>query len=55
LRRAGIFLPTQLRSLDAIHLATALSLDPVVEEFACYDERLADAAASSGLSVIAPS
>jgi hypothetical protein len=55
LRRAGILLPPQLRSLDAIHLATALSLDPIVEEFACYDERLADAAARFGLSVIAPS
>lgn len=55
LRRAGALLPPDLRSLDAIHLATALSLEDVVAEFACYDVRLAEAAAHSGLSVIAPS
>ena len=55
LREAGTLLPADLRSLDAIHLATALSLDPVVAEFACYDVRLADAAFHSGLQVVAPS
>lgn len=37
LRQAGVLPPPHLRSLDAIHLAAALSLDPVVAEFACYD------------------
>jgi predicted nucleic acid-binding protein len=55
LRQAGVLQPPHLRSLDAIHLATALSLDEVVSEFACYDGRLAEAAADSGLSVVAPS
>jgi predicted nucleic acid-binding protein len=55
LRRAGALTPSDLRSLDAIHLATALSLDEVVAEFACYDMRLADAAANFGLAVVAPS
>jgi predicted nucleic acid-binding protein len=55
LRQAGVLPPPHLRSLDAIHLATALSLDEVVAEFACYDVRLAEAAGQSGLSVVAPS
>jgi uncharacterized protein len=55
LRRAGVLPPPELRSLDAIHLATALSLEELVTEFACYDTRLADAAADFGLSVVAPS
>ena len=54
LREAGVLPPPSLRSLDAIHLATALSLEEVVAEFACYDSRLAEAAAESGLSVFAP-
>jgi predicted nucleic acid-binding protein len=55
LREAGVLPPPHLRSLDAIHLATALSLEEVVAEFACYDARLAEAAAHSGLTVVAPS
>ena len=54
LREAGVLPPPRLRSLDAIHLATALSLDELVTEFACYDSLLAEAAADSGLSVVAP-
>jgi uncharacterized protein len=55
LRRAGALSPPELRSLDAIHIATALALDEVVAEFACYDARLADAAEGFGLAVVAPS
>jgi predicted nucleic acid-binding protein len=55
LREAGVLPPCELRSLDAIHLATALSLDEVVIEFACYDARLAKAAGDRGLAVVAPS
>ena len=55
LRQAGVLQPPHLRSLDAIHLATALSLAELVGEFACYDGRLAEAAADSDLSVVAPS
>jgi predicted nucleic acid-binding protein len=43
-----------LRSLDAIHLATALSLGNDVGGFVCYDERLARDASEAGLAVLAP-
>jgi predicted nucleic acid-binding protein len=44
----------QLRSLDAIHLATALSLGDHVGAFFTYDERLAAAAQAHGLPVTVP-
>lgn len=44
--------PRVLRSLDAIHLATAILLD--VDEIMVYDERLADACHRHGLRVVAP-
>ncbi|TFV63371.1 PIN domain-containing protein [Geodermatophilus sp. DF01-2] len=47
--------PPSLRSLDAVHLATALSLGPILEAFVVYDERLARAATEVGLPVVAPS
>jgi predicted nucleic acid-binding protein len=46
--------PPDLRSLDAIHLATALSIADDLDAFYTYDHRLADAAASAGLAVAAP-
>jgi uncharacterized protein len=45
--------PASVRSLDAIHLGTALSLTGLTE-FVTYDKRLAEAAAGAGLSVFAP-
>src|SRR3712207_9247842 len=36
--------PPSLRSLDAVHLATALSLGSALDAFVVYDERLAQAA-----------
>ena len=45
--------PTSLRSLDAIHLASALLVDDL-DAFVVYDERLAAAAVDAGLSVQAP-
>ncbi len=47
--------PPSLRSLDALHLATALSLGPALAAFVVYDERLAQAATDAGLPVVAPS
>jgi len=47
--------PTRaLRSLDAVHLASALSLDPDLETFVAYDARLVTAAEAAGLAVIQP-
>jgi predicted nucleic acid-binding protein len=51
---AGTLDPTTLRTLDAIQLATALSLGDAIEVFVAYDERLAAAAAAHGLRVAAP-
>ena len=45
--------PPLLRSLDAIHLATARSIDPHLE-LITYDERQADAARAGGFVVLAP-
>lgn len=53
LRAAGIE-PAQLRSLDAIHLASALSMGDELEAVVTYDRRLADAARAAGLTVVAP-
>ena len=46
--------PPSLRSLDAIHLATALSLGSALDAFVVYDERLAQAATDAGLPVVTP-
>ena len=46
--------PPALRSLDAIHLATALSLGGELDRFHCYDARLAEAAVALGLRVSDP-
>lgn len=44
-----------LRSLDAIHLATALTLRTKLSAFVTYDKRLAAAAESQHVGVVAPS
>jgi predicted nucleic acid-binding protein len=51
---AGRLTPPRLRSLDAIHLASARHLGPSVRQLVTYDERMAEAALASGLSVGAP-
>ena len=43
-----------LRSLDAIHLATARVLGPDLDGLATYDARLAAAAKDAGISVVDP-
>jgi predicted nucleic acid-binding protein len=42
------------RSLDAIHLATALRIRERLTSFVSYDSRLSDAAALAGLGIDAP-
>jgi predicted nucleic acid-binding protein len=54
LRAAGRMEPPQLRSLDAIHLASARELGASVKQIVTYDERMADAATAAGWSVAAP-
>lgn len=44
----------QLRSLDAIHLATALLIRDDIEVLVSYDQRLLDAATEHGLPTAAP-
>lgn len=45
--------PPPLRTLDAIHVATALSI-PELGVFVTYDRRQAEAAQRAGLPVVAP-
>jgi predicted nucleic acid-binding protein len=45
---------TLLRSLDAIHLASALSIRSELSAFIAYDHRLSEAAATAGLDLHAP-
>ncbi len=52
--RASDLRPTTVRSLDAIHIATALQLEPRLEAFYSYDERMLAAAHGAGLHVAAP-
>ncbi len=46
--------PAELRSLDAIHLATILSLGEDLERLYCYDTRLAGAVEARGIEVSQP-
>jgi predicted nucleic acid-binding protein len=51
---AGRLDPPALRSLDAVHLAAALDLGDDLDGLVTYDECLAEAAISNGVTVIAP-
>jgi predicted nucleic acid-binding protein len=54
LRRAREPFQEPLRTLDAVHLASALSVREGVGVFLAYDRRLLAAAAAEGLEVAAP-
>lgn len=54
LRAAGRTQPLELRSLDAIHLASASELGSSVKQIVTYDERMTSAATVAGWSVAAP-
>ena len=43
-----------LRSLDAIHLATAIYINPMISQFVTYDKQLARAAELMGFEVAVP-
>lgn len=51
---AAAIAPAATRTLDAIHLATALALVPDLDAFVTYDDRLATAARALGLPVVRP-
>ncbi len=46
--------PPELRTLAAIHLATALSAEEDLGAMICYDARLAQAATRLGVTMMAP-
>ena len=51
---AGRLTPPSVRSLDALHLASALTIRDELESFVAYDARLLDAAVALGLPVQSP-
>ena len=51
---AGLLGPAELRSLDAIHVATALALGDELDGIVVYDSRFREAASSVGIETIAP-
>ena len=53
-RRASDLGPESLRSLDALHLASALELGEDLEGMITYDSRLTVACARHGVRVVAP-
>lgn len=46
--------PPTLRTLDAVHLAAALTLGDDLEAVVTYDDRLAEACRAYGVAVLAP-
>lgn len=51
---AGTLIPRGMRTLDALHLASALELGDELEAVVAYDVRLLDAAAAHGLRTTSP-
>jgi predicted nucleic acid-binding protein len=54
LQAAAELNPAELRSLDALHLATIMSLGEDIERLYCYDRHLTDAAQALGIEVSQP-
>jgi uncharacterized protein len=54
LSQAGTMLPVELRSLDAIHIATAGRVGSDLAEIVTYDQRMAAAARAMGYKVSSP-
>lgn len=52
--RASYLQPLGIRSLDAIHIATAVEIQPNLVSVVSYDNRLLEAARSFGLQVSSP-
>ena len=54
LEAAGTLEPRILRTLDAIHVATALALGDDLEAIVTYDERMVESARLLGLPMLTP-
>jgi predicted nucleic acid-binding protein len=54
IEQAAAVSPSELRSLDAIHLASALSVKDHLIAFVAYDSRLCSAALHAGIVVESP-
>lgn len=52
--QCGVLQPPDVRTLDAIHLAAALSLEDDLDRLVTYDDRMLRAAAANGLTVASP-
>jgi predicted nucleic acid-binding protein len=52
--RAALLEPVTLRSLDALHLATALEIGDELDGLVTYDGRMSAVAGTLGLRVLAP-
>ena len=51
---AGMLEPVGLRSLDAVHLAAAHLVAPVLRAIVTYDRRMAEGAGELGFAIVAP-
>ncbi len=51
---AGLLEPRVLRTLDALHLATALAVGDDLEAIVTYDDRMVEAARLIGLPTVSP-
>lgn len=54
LHAAGVLLPADLRSFDAIHLATARELGTDLGQIVTYDDKMLNAADRLGFKVVSP-
>jgi predicted nucleic acid-binding protein len=54
IEQAGEVVDPLLRTLDSLHLASALSIRAALSAFVAYDHRLAGAAAAAGLEPVEP-
>lgn len=52
--KAATLDPSELRSLDAIHLASALSIADGLDALVTYDDRMARVAGRLGMTVLSP-
>jgi len=52
---AGRLLPLGLRTLDALHIATALEIGDELKALVAYDKRMIQAAEASSIEVVTPS